>query len=567
MTIARTFFPTCLMVFLLANSVVAQDTGDWPTWGHDQERSGWNRAETTLTKNNVSRLDVLWSTQLSTVPSDVVLSTLTAPVGIANVHTPQGSKNLLFLLGADNTLFALDAGDGKVVWQKTFPNAVPVKRAATWLCPNTANATPVIDREKGIIYFITSDGKLRGVALADGAERLTPTDFVAPYARDWSLNLIDNVVYTTSGRGCGQLDPDAEMASALLSKSPGVQLDPGAISAADIRDPAHPRVTHFYTSGGRPAGAWGRGGVAKTPKGIVTQTADGPFDPSAGNFGHSVLELAPNAARLIDSFTPSNWKEMNAKDLDFGSGSPIVFSFKGRTLIATAGKEGAIYLLDASDLGGGTADHSMPLLRLSVGNDAGSGTEPGQGMWGAMSTYESADGKRYFYFPLWGPPAKDMPAFKYSNGPTPNGSIMAFQLVDDAGKLSLVPVWMSPNMTVPDSPVVANGVVYAVQTGEQTLQAQPNIARQFSQRPALGTPRPAFSAADAAKFFADAAKFRATPVSNLVLYAFDAETGKQLYTSNKIIPDWVHFTEPVVAFGKVFVVTHDAHVYAFGLRH
>jgi hypothetical protein len=37
---------------------------------------------------------------------------------------------------------------------------------------------------------------------------------------------------------------------------------------------------------------------------------------------------------------------------------------------------------------------------------------------------------------------------------------------------------------------------------------------------------------------ADAAKFRATPVSNLILCAFDAETGKQLHASKKTIPDW-----------------------------
>ena len=559
MTASRSFLSACVLALLAPISVAAQDAGDWPTWGHDQERSGWNRAEARLTKSNVSGLGVLWSTQLSTPPTDIVLSTLTAPVGIADVGTPQGPKNMIFLLGADDTLFALDAAQGKVIWQKTFPNAVPVKRAATWLCPNAANATPVIDKQKGVIYFITSDGKLRGLALGDGAERLAPTDFVAPYARDWSLNLIDNVVYTISARGCGQLEPDSQMASALLPKGTGVQLDPGAISAADVRDPEHPRVTHFYTSGGRPAGPWGRGGVARTPKGIVTQTADGPFDPSAGNLGHSVLELAPNATRLINSFTPANWKAMNAKDLDFGSGSPIVFSFKGRTLVATAGKEGAIYLLDAANLGGANGDHATPLLRLPAGNDVGSGTEPGQGLWGAMATYESADGDRYLYLPMWGPPAKDLAAFKFGNGPTPNGSIMAFKLTDDAGKLSLVPQWMSPNMTVPDSPVVANGVVYAVQTGEQTLQNQLRPGQQLYVRPPPGTPRPTISAADAAKF-------RATPVSNLILYAFDAETGKQLYASKKTIPDWVHFTEPVVAFGKVFVVTHDAHVYAFGLK-
>jgi outer membrane protein assembly factor BamB len=136
---------------------------------------------------------------------------------------------------------------------------------------------------------------------------------------------------------------------------------------------------------------------------------------------------------------------------------------------------------------------------------------------------------------------------------------MAFQLADEAGKLSLVQQWISPNMTVPDSPVVANGVVFALQTGEQTLQNQLRPGQALYERPPPGTPRPTVSAADAAKF-------RATPISNLILYAFDAETGKQLYTSGKTITDWVHFTEPVVAFGKVFVVTHDAHIYAFGLK-
>ena len=39
-----------------------------------------------------------------------------------------------------------------------------------------------------------------------------------------------------------------------------------------------------------------------------------------------------------------------------------------------------------------------------------------------------------------------------------------------------------------------------------------------------------------------------------------------LFDSGKAIPDWVHFSQPVVALGKVYVVTHDAHIYAFGLK-
>src|ERR1700722_3045181 len=177
---------------------------DWTTWGYDQERTGWNKGETTLTKQNVSRLKLLWNTQLSTPVRDVVMSTLTAPLVAEGVQTAQGAMNLVFLLGADDTAFAVNADTGKILWQKSFPNTLAQVHPANWECTNTANATPVIDKQRAIVFLITSDGKLRGLNLSDGADRMAATDMVVPFARDWSLNLIDNVVYTTNGRGCGQ---------------------------------------------------------------------------------------------------------------------------------------------------------------------------------------------------------------------------------------------------------------------------------------------------------------------------------------------------------------------------
>jgi hypothetical protein len=284
---------------------------------------------------------------------------------------------------------------------------------------------------------------------------------------------------------------------------------------------------------------------------VITQTADGFYDPAAGIFGETVLKLAPKAARLLDSFTPANWQYLNAQDLDLGSASPDVFPFQNRTLVAVAGKEGFLYLLDASDLGGGPPNHSTPLYKSpQLGNDAAEGKNPGQGAWGAITSYETAEGKRFLYVPMWGPPSKSAPPFPSSGGVAPHGSIMAFQVVAAGDKVSLLPQWSSPDMIVPDPPVVANGVLFAIQTGEQTIQSRAGLP---------GTQ-------DEINHNALSAKYRSTPVNNLILYAFDAETGKQLYSSNKIITDWVHFSEPVVALGKVFVVTHDAHVYAFGLK-
>ena len=62
------------------------------------------------------------------------------------------------------------------------------------------------------------------------------------------------------------------------------------------------------------------------------------------------------------------------------------------------------------------------------------------------------------------------------------------------------------------------------------------------------------------------AVLRSTPVTNMTLYAYDAVSGKQLWSSGKSLMDWVHFSEPVVAQGKLFVVSHDAHIVAFGLK-
>jgi hypothetical protein len=406
------------------------------------------------------------------------------------------------------------------------------------------NDTPVIDKQNSIIFLITSDGKLRGLNLSDGTERMTPANMIEPFARAWSLNLIDNIVYTTSGRGCGQLP-------AVKGAKPPVV--PGSVSAMDVSDLAHPLLTRFYTSGNKYAGPWGRGGVTKGPNGtVITQTADGLYDPAAGDFGETVLKLAPKATRLLDSFTPANWQFLNTQDLDFGSSSADVFPFQNRMLVAVAGKEGVLYLLDAADLGGGRPNHSTPLYKSpQLGNDAAEGKNPGQGVWGGITTYETTDGKRFLYLPLWGPPSKNAPQFKFSGGAAPHGSIMAFQVVAEGDKVLLIPQWTSPDMIVPDPPVVANGVLYAIQTGEQTIQS----------------PAYVHGTQDEINHSALSAKYRSTPVNNLILFAFDAETGKQLYSSDKLITDWVHFSEPVVALGKVFLVTHDAHLYAFGLKH
>jgi hypothetical protein len=488
---------------------------EWLTWGHDPERSGSNPDEKILNKDNVSQLEVKWTAQISTAPKEYVLSTMTAPV-VANVNTPQGPVARLFLVGSDNTVFAIEAATGKIAWQKAIPNPLQPPQKGDYRCPNTQNATPAIDKEAGIIYVSTSDGKLRGMSLLDGEDRIPPTNFTDPFARNWSLNLIDGVIYSPTARGCL-----------------GMQ---SHFTALDLNDPVR-HALEYYTNTGITSGAWGRGGLVRGPKGILAQTADGPYDPGAGKFGNTVVALTPKTFRLQDTFTPANWEYLNKTDLDLGSANPVVFPFQKWTLVTSAGKESVINLLDANNLGG--ADHHTPLYTSPRwGNDEAKLHD--RGIWG-MTTWQDPQGRRWLYVPMLGPPAKDAPKFQQSWGPADQGSIMAFEVRLDTADLTkakptLVPMWQSRDMHAPEPPTVANGVVYALLSGKTSDESRGAIKAPAGVDP------------------------------NAVLYALDAETGLELYSSNKLIDSFTHFNEPVVAGGQVYICTWDGKVYAFGLK-
>jgi len=497
--------------FLLFIVALGNAPAEWLTWGGGPDRTGWAKDENTISPQNVSRLHLRWKLHLDLASKFEVLSTSTAPLVADHVSTAAGLKSLLFVVDAEDTVYAVDAATGKIVWKRGFPKSQQPKTAATYLCPNTQNATPVIDEAKGLLYVLNSDGKLRGLSLASGDDLMPPADFVPPFARTWSLNLVDGVIYTPVGRGCG-----------------------GAVShfaAMDIGSHNRP-VALFYTSTGRPAGAWGRGGLVPGPQGFYAQTADGPYDPAAGKFGNSVLALGSKDLRLLDSFTPSDSDRLNAKDLDLGSASPIIFPFDKWQLLAVSSKQATIYLLDAKQLGG--SDHQTPLYGARFGNDEE--RLWGRGVWGSLSTWQNSSGQRWLIAPMWGPPAKDSPRFKYSYGDAPEGSIMAFQVTMAEGKPVLIPVWQSRDMHVPDPAVIANGVVFSVATGENTRQG-------------------GFFPADV----------RAKPVSHAILYAFDAETGKELFSSGEQIDSFAHFGGLAVANGAVYFCTWDGNVYAFGV--
>jgi hypothetical protein len=272
------------------------------------------------------------------------------------------------------------------------------------------------------------------------------------------------------------------------------------------------------------------------PKGLLIQTADGPWDVARNLWANSVLQISLPNMEVTDYFTPENVQFLTEKDLDLGSASPIAFKFQNWDLVAAAGKEGTLYLLDGNSLGG--AGHRTPLSSLRYGNDDVSSGQryAARGMWGAMATALDAQGNRWLYVPLWGPVAKTAPAFKASYGMADAGSIMAFKLGLEDGKPALLPMWMSRSMSVPEPPVIVNGMVFSLSSGEQTKQHPLTPEERTSQ------------------------------VTNATLYAFDATTGKELYSSNQLIDGFSHFGGLAVAGGRIYFSTYQNRVYSFGLK-
>jgi outer membrane protein assembly factor BamB len=508
----RKLIPFCLAASILLWGARA---ADWTTFGGDPQRTGWAKDETDLTKDTIKKLKLEWSLKLDNASKE--LNSLTAPVIHSQVITPRGFKEVVLIAGASDKVFAIDADTGKLLWQKTMSTEGTPKQRPHWLCPNALNATPVIDRRSRTVYVASSDGKLHAFNLVNGEDRMPPVQFFPAFAKPWSLNLVDDVLYTTTSQGCN-----------------GVK---SGVYAMNMKDPDH-HVSYFQASTAG-AGVWGRAGAAVTSDGkILIETGDGPYDSSAGKLSDTIIELSPKDLKLVDYYTPANRSWISKKDLDMGNMSPVVFMFKNWELAAGSGKEGVIYLVDVKSLGG--EDHRTPLFRspLYANEDV---DFAGHGFWGALSTWQDPNGTRWLLAPAWGPSASAAPKFPIQNGETPDGCVMTFKLDVKDGKPVLVPAWTSRNMNYAEPVVIANGMVFALSNGENVKQVD-SSGRILSSKERSDT-----------------------PTGNATLYVFDAETGKELFSSGKTMPGFSHFSAPVVSGGRVYVVTWDDTVYAFGL--
>ena len=493
---------------------VAGWAADWITDGYDAQRTGWQRDEKILTKDNVKNLKILWKIQTDNKSRS--MTALLPTLIVSNVQTSQGIKELAVTGGVSDNLYVIDVQAGKILGQKHFdsPGTNPV--AGGILGPGGMTDTPTIGppdaNGRRTIYEIDGSGVLHQVDLRNGEDVAPPMQFLpGAGGKPLGLNLVGNLLYSIEHGGA----------------------NPNAVMSVDIRDPAHPIKQWLSGTGG----IWGRQGVAVGSDGtIYSEAGDGGADPPNGKFADTLYALDGKTLQLKDYYWPSNADWLQKRDLD-GQLTPVVFPYKGRDIIVGGCKECRLWMVDSKSMGG--PDHRTPLFRteLVCNEDVNFASA---GIWGNLASWQDASGTRWVLMPFWGPMHSKF-KFPTSYGPIKRGAIGAFKVEDVNGKTQLTPVWVSRDMDQAEPPVIANGVVYAYGSGEDTDQAYPDVGLQ------------------------DTADRRIPGSTHAVLYALDAMTGKELYNSSDQIKSWVHTGELSVANGRVYLGTFDNILYSFGI--
>ena len=504
-----------------AQSTPAAAKANWLMDGADNARTSWQQHETIISPASVKNMKLAWTVQTDNAPRQ--LHNLFPPLIVSDVQTASGPREIAILAGVSDNIYGIDVEKGTQIWKRHFDSTFqePVGgRGGGPLCPGGLTATPAVVATgapgKYNVYAVSWDGRLRTLDAATGEDAAPPELFLPPNGKPYGLNVYKNVVYTTTAQGCGG-NPNQFYSFDLETRKVG-SFNPGS------------------------GGLWPRLGPSIGKDGTVyAGSGDGDYLPEQQIYGQAIVASKQNpvtkAMELKDWYAPSNWFWLRKRDLDMNVTGPV-FDYKGKEYTVQSSKECRIWLLDTSALGG--EDHRTPIYRTPlVCNEEVQFASAG--IWGALSTWVEANGTRWVLMPFWGPKHSKFTA-PIEHGEVVRGAIAAFKVEEKLGKVQLTPAWLSRDMYQGEPAAIANGVVFGYGSGENTTQSTPDIGLAFNT-----------------------AANRVARSSHATLYAFDARTGDQLWSSGDQITSFNHFTSLSVANGRVYIGTYDGKLYCFAV--
>jgi hypothetical protein len=418
--------PWSFLALAAAGLAAAQSPIDSPTFHTDRQRTGWRSNETLLTPDNVSsgKFGSRWnSPQLDTItidgvtyPPHLYASPLYADrVSIATAKY-SGVFSVVFAATSNGYVYAVNAfaadvvPAGTILWSARLGIASVVSILDGGM-PLGILSTPILDLAASPprLYGASADAELGWQVFAlDVSSGATLPGWPLQINGD-TLALINENGPTVfqdpsamSQRGALNLSPDG----ALLYVPFGAYGDGGAGWMVAI-DTAAPAMASAFAGGPSDvdfanAGMWESGGPAVDAAGrVYVTTGNGTLDNeiTPGYWGQSVLVWNPGLPlQLAGTYTPWNYCQMDVADIDLSGSSVVVIpSLRsiGTTtpdLIAFAGKQGNIYIVDRDNMPGSLAarpgcgsDASLDSSLLAPGNQPQFGTPGPLNIFGPYS--------------------------------------------------------------------------------------------------------------------------------------------------------------------------------------
>lgn len=362
------------------------------TYHNDISRTGANTAETILTPADVNSCTF---GKLFSLPVDGHV--YAQPLYMSGLAVKnKGTHNVVFVATMHDSVYAFDADDASgpnstALWSKSFLNPPSVTSVPNGDVGNGYGdiereigicGTPVIDPSTNTLYLVAKTRETSG-ANVSYVQRLHALDVSSGDEKFGGPLVISAAVAGTGYNGNYGVFEDVTNGVVFDPRNenqrPGLLLVNGVVyigwSAHEDHDPYHGWLMAYavdsgtstlkqvgvycVTPNGGRGGIWqgGAGPAADSAGAIYLATGNGTYGAPSSCDGDSYLKLAhgSNTLSVTSFFTPSNQADLDAADLDVGSGGVVLLPDQPGThqhVLVGCGKEGAICLLDRDALGG-----------------------------------------------------------------------------------------------------------------------------------------------------------------------------------------------------------------------
>ena len=402
-------------------------THDWPRFGWDAGRSNSSPDATGITAANVG------SMKRQQVALDGTVDA--SPIYLHGVTVNGATHDVFFVTTDYGKTIAIDANDGSILWRYTAPgyDRVVGSRQVT-------TATPVADPSRNFVYAATPDGRIQKLSVADGRAVWRTAVTMLPEREKLasSLNYYHGKVIATTGGYIGDAPP-YQGHVAILDAQSGRLIQVWNSLCSDRHGLIQPSSCEESGSA-----IWGRtGAVVDTTTGdIYVATGNGRWDGRI-HWGDAAVAIDSSGTNIVDNYTPTNTEELNSRDADLGSTSPVLL---GNGYVLQGGKDGSIRLLQFARSRGAAPRRGGEAQVVSTPSGDDLFTAPAV-VRGSTTWIFAADG---------GATA----AWTFSNG-------------------RLQQMWK--NRTSGTSPVVAGGLLYVYDPGGGLVVYDPQSGKQIAK--------------------------------------------------------------------------------------